>query len=193
MSVKRIIVAVLTAGALTLIPTLASASTVAQGTRTAAYARNGNLHHSRVEAKSQGIYNTETNDTYGRGRAEIVFGAKRLVAYYQRLYEAQAPTHNPTTGALECSGGPAFVLTTLTPSTSRACVRLITANEEDEYDTGGVVLIKTDTETAALAPCLVTKLGLGIRWYTNELGKRGLWSHTFQNQAALPGSCHFLV
>src|SRR5215211_6770160 len=109
----------LAAATLLLITALpASASTVALGTRDAAYAPNGNFSRGRVEARVAGIWNTESHDTYGRGRAEIVFGAKRLVSYYQRLYEARPLV--PVLGGVGCDAG--FHVVTLTPTATKACV-----------------------------------------------------------------------
>lgn len=190
MKLKRIIVAGIAAATLALtIPMAAHASTIAYGTREAAYAPNGNFTRGRVETRVAGIYNTETHDTYGRGRAEIVKGARRLVAYYQRLYEARPVHAGPS-----CDLG--FHLVILTPTATQACVNLVTANEEDIYDgegtlPAGIVLISTDTEPAPGSACLVTKNGLGIRWDSGILGKRGTWSRTFDNpNPAAPASTY---
>ena len=120
---------------------------------------NGNCTRGLVSGEVYGVevYNDSTFETlyyYGRGKATIEWGAKRLLAYYVRLY------------AIRANG---------------TYVRLA-ADETDRYDVGGAVGLRTPAAYTSSAPCdLRVKFGLGIRWSDGSFGKRGAWSDIFTN------------
>jgi hypothetical protein len=123
------------------------------------YCPNGNCLRGDVSADVYGVevYSDTSAETlyyYGRGKAHIEWGAKRLLAYYVRLYAI----------------------------TSGGTYLRLAANETDRYDVGGAVGLRTPNVNLDTAPCdLRVKFGLGIRWNDGSFGKRGAWSDIFTN------------
>ena len=161
--IRRLIIAALVALVATLalnLPAIAStAGAIPSGTAYHDYCPAGNCLRGWVTAESYGVevYNDTTGATtyyYGRGKAHIEHGAKRLLAYYVRLY-AVTP------------GG--------------TYIRLA-ASETNRYDTNGALSVRTPNAYTSSAPCdLRVKFGLGIRWSDGSFGKRGGWSDIFNN------------
>lgn len=132
---------------------------ISWGTKFHDFCRNGDCLRGDVSAEVYGVevYSGTTGETlhyYGRGKANIEWGAKRLLAYYVRLYGIRA---------------------------DGSYVRLA-ADETDRYDVGGAVGMRTPGAYTSSAPCdLRVKFGLGIRWNDGSFGKRGAWSDVFTN------------
>ena len=123
------------------------------------YCHYGNCNLGYVSAEVYGVdvYDDQTFETlyyHGRGKAHIEWGAKRLLAYYVRLYGIR----------------------------SDGSYLRLAVDETDRYDVGGAVSVRTPAAYTSSAPCdLRVKFGLGIRWNDGTLGARGAWSDIFTN------------
>jgi hypothetical protein len=159
--IRRVIVLAVLAATLAVValPTAAHAGAVPTGTRYWDFCPNGNCDRGWVTGEVYGVevYSDSTFATlyyYGRGKAQIEWGARRLLAYYVRLYGIRS---------------------------DGSYVRLA-VNETDRYDVGGAVGLRTPNVNLDTGPCdLRVKFGLGIRWNDGSFGARGAWSHVFTN------------
>lgn len=153
------ILAAMLAGLLAVTANPAQAGGIASGERFHEFCHYGNCDLGLVSADVYGVevYSDTTFATlyyYGRGKAHIEWGARRLLAYYVRLYGIRS---------------------------DGSYVRLA-VNETDRYDTSGFVGLRTPNVNLDTGPCdLRVKFGLGIRWNDGTFGGRGAWSDVFTN------------